>query len=129
MQPRIETLEEKKLVGMRTKMSYSNNTTYQLWKTFRSRIDEVSNKIGSDFYSIQIYDENFFLNVNPNREFEKLAAIEVSNLDKISAELEPLILHSGHYAVFDYVGSSARAADVFQVHFRGMVAKRNLWFR
>ena len=40
MEPRIETLKEKKLIGMNQIMSLTNNLTGKLWSEFSPRIHE-----------------------------------------------------------------------------------------
>jgi len=58
MQPRIETLFKKKLVGKSLKMSLINNKTTELWKSFMPHKKEIKNTMSSDLYSIQIYDKS-----------------------------------------------------------------------
>jgi len=70
MQPRIEILPEKKLVGKSIKMSLANNKTNELWSSFMPKKREIKNTIGSDLYSIQIYDKLLnFKDFNPQTEF------------------------------------------------------------
>ena len=71
MQPRIETLKAKRLIGKRIRMSFSNNRTLELWRSFMPRRNEIKNCTGPDLYSIEIYEPDFFNNFNPEKEFEK----------------------------------------------------------
>jgi len=114
MKPRIETLAEKKLVGKRMIMSFFDNKTGELWKSFMPRRKEIQNNIGIELYSMQIYAPLFFNNFNPNTAFEKWAAIEVTNFDTIPNEMETFTLTSGLYAVFQYKGAAGEAANTFQ---------------
>jgi len=114
MEQRIETLAEKKLIGKRMIMSFSNNKTIELWRDFMPRRKEIQNSIGSELYSVQIYKPLFFDNFNPNTEFEKWATIEVSDFDTVPDEMETLILTGGLYAVFFYQGAASAAAKTFQ---------------
>ena len=59
MQPRIEVLSEKKLVGCYQEMSLSEDKTVQLWKGFGPRIKEVSNRVSQDKKSLQIYPPGY----------------------------------------------------------------------
>ena len=43
MTPRIETIDEKKLVGKKLIMSYANYTIGQLWGSFMPRRKEITN--------------------------------------------------------------------------------------
>ncbi len=106
LQPRIEFLVEKKLIGKHLKMTFSHNKTGQLWASFMPRRKEIDNTISSDFIAMQLYPKDLNLG-NPNQEFEKWAAVEVSNFNKIPSEMDSFILSGGQYAVFDYKGSSA----------------------
>jgi AraC family transcriptional regulator len=111
---RIEVLERKQLVGQKMIMSYSNNKTGELWKSFMCRRGEISNKIGTVLYSLQAYPLNFFENFDPAKEFEKWAAVEVSDAEQAPELMEILTLNGGLYAVFHYRGSSANGREVFQ---------------
>ena len=107
IQPRIEILKEKRLVGNRLKMSLTNNLTGELWREFTPRIKEIANRSSSEKISMQVYDPSYYLNFNPNNEFEKWATIEVEDFNNIPKGLEIFTLSGGLYAVFDYKGSSS----------------------
>lgn len=105
MQPRIEILPEKKLVGKSIKMSLANNKTNELWSSFMPKKREIKNTIGSDLYSIQIYDKLLnFKDFNPQTEFLKCAMIETSDFDNIPENMETRVLKGGLYAVFIHKG-------------------------
>ncbi len=114
MHSRIETLPEKKLIGKRMVMSFSNNLTRDLWRGFMPRRKEIQNNIGTDLYSVQIYPPMFFRNFNPKTEFEKWAAIEVTDFGTIPTEMESFILVGGLYVVFDYKGAASAAGSSYQ---------------
>ncbi len=117
MKPQIETLAEKKLVGQRVQMSLVNNQTQALWQGFMSRRKEVTNTVGTDFYSMQIYDPSYFMNFSPTNSFEKWATVEVSDFNDIPEGMESIILPGGLYAVFLYKGLPAEAGKLFQYIF------------
>lgn len=106
MQPRIENLNEKKLVGKRLVMSFANNKTRELWQSFMPQRNEILNKIGNDMYSMQIYAPAYFSNFNPHNEFEKWATVEVTDFNNIPTGMEHFTLAKGTYAVFIHKGSS-----------------------
>jgi AraC family transcriptional regulator len=97
---RAEIISEKKLIGKRLKMSFSNDKTGELWQSFMSRRREILNNLSTDLLSLQIYDENFFKNYNPNTEFVKWALSEVSDFDNVPESMEVFTLQGGLYAVF-----------------------------
>ena len=103
MQPRIELLSEKKLVGKSLIMSLMNDKTAELWKSFMPERKMIKNKVGSDFISMQVYDKS--LDFNPQTEFTKCAMVETSNFNDIPKEMETRILEGGLYAVFVHQGT------------------------
>jgi AraC family transcriptional regulator len=108
MQPRIETLTQRKLIGKRLTMTFANNQTFKLWHSFMSRRKEIINNLTSDLFSVQVYPQSFdFTFSNLNVEFEKWAAVEVTNFETVPNEMETFILTGGLYAVFDYKGLSS----------------------
>ena len=106
MEPRIEILKNKKLVGCKLKMSLTNNKTGQLWGSFAPRIKEIKNRATSDKISMQVYDTSYHSNFNPNNEFEKWATVEVKDFIDVPKDMDTFNLIGGTYAVFDYKGSS-----------------------
>src|SRR5687768_16177222 len=115
MEPSIETLAEKKLIGKRMTMSLSNIKTGELWRSFMPRRREIGNNLNSDLFSMQVYDRPVDFG-NFNQEFEKWAAVEVSNFDAIPDGMETFTLKGGLYAVFHYKSSSTDPA-IFQFIF------------
>ncbi len=107
MQPRIEIVAEKKLVGKQLTMTIANNRTLTLWQSFMPRRREIKNNLTTDFFSMQVYPQSFdFTFSNLNSEFQKWAAIEVSDFECIPDEMETYILTGGLCAVFHYKGLS-----------------------
>ena len=107
MQPRIETLTEKKIIGKRLTMSFADNQTFKLWQSFVPRRKEIKNNLTTELFSMQVYPQSFdFTFSNLKAEFEKWAAIEVADFETLPTEMETYILTGGLYAVFDYKGLS-----------------------
>lgn len=101
MNPDIKILPEKKLIGKRIKMSFGDNKTHELWKSFMPKRKEITNHLTHDLFSVQVYDSSFnFNNFDLYKTFEKWATIEVSDFNTIPDEMETYILQSGLYAVF-----------------------------
>lgn len=114
MNPRIVQLPAKKLVGVNRPMSYSNNSTAELWRGFMPRRAEISNTISNDLFAVQIYPADFFTSVNPSAPFVKWATKEVSDFSMIPEGMETLVIPEGLYAVFLCKGDMSNAADFFQ---------------
>jgi AraC family transcriptional regulator len=118
MEPRIETCSLKKLVGKRIRMSYSDNKTFELWKSFMPRRKEITNNKTNDLFSMQIYDKHFdFKTFDPVSEFEKWAAIEVTDFNTIPDGMESYSLTGGLYAVFIHKGAAGTAPKTFKYIF------------
>ena len=107
MHPRIEKLEEKKLIGQNIKMSLTNNKTGLLWGQFAPRIKEIQHRSSEDKISMQIYPQLYYEQFNPSHEFEKWATVEVNDFENIPNGMKTFVLKEGLYAIFDYTGSSA----------------------
>lgn len=108
MNPRIENLNEKKLVGKSIRMSLTENQSGLLWSSFIPRLKEIGNNVTNDKLSLQVYEPNHFDNFNPNNEFVKWALIEVSDFDNVPVELETFELPGGLYAVFIHKGGTKK---------------------
>ena len=105
--PRLETLPEKKLLGKRLRMSFADNRTAELWRSFMPRRKEIGSVVGSELFSVQTYDVSVSQGFRPDTLFEKWAAVEVSTFENIPEGMEPFVLPGGLYAVFAYRGSAS----------------------
>lgn len=115
MQPRIELLKPKKLIGVRMQMSLSNNKTGELWQRFMPRRSEVKNRLTLEFISMQKYPDNW--DFSPDSLFEKWATVEVSSFTEVPHEMETYSLQGGTYAVFVHYGPASAAAKTMQYIF------------
>ena len=106
MVPRIEKLNEKKLIGKRLIMSLADNKTGELWRSFMPRRRDITNNLTSDMISMQVYKPSHFVDFKPTNDFEKWATVEVTNFDNVPTNMETFTLTGGLYAVFDYKGIS-----------------------
>jgi AraC family transcriptional regulator len=118
LEPGIEMLEEKKFIGLQIKMSFSDNKTLQLWRSFMPRRKEIKNSIGTELYSIEIYEPFYFNYFDPEKVFEKWAAIEVTDFDAVPHAMETIITPRGLYAVFQYKGEASKGAEIYHYIFR-----------
>jgi AraC family transcriptional regulator len=116
MKARIETLNEKKLVGKRITMSFANYKIAELWRSFLPRRKEITNNLTSDLISLVVYKPNHFADFKPTNDFERWAAVEVSDFDNVPNEMETFSIPGGLYAVFDYKGLNTDSS-IFQYIF------------
>ncbi len=115
--PRIEIITGKKLIGKRMRMSLAQNQTFSLWHSFMPLSKEIPNPVGTELFSVQLYEPGYFDPVDPDSEFEKWAAIEVSSFETIPKEMEALILTGGMYAVFLHKGAASEGSRSFRYIF------------
>jgi AraC family transcriptional regulator len=118
MQPRIENVAEKRLIGKRVVMSFAENRDVELWRSFMPRRKKIRNVIGTDLYCIQVYDNMDFKTFDPNIKFEKWAAVEVTDFAAVPQGMEAITLPAGLYAVFLYKGAASAAVEFFQYVFQ-----------
>lgn len=121
LQPVFKTLPETRLVGHRTRLSVANNTTAQLWQGFMPKRHAIA-AISNDFYSVEVYDDlSFFDAFDPQRMYEKWAAVAVAEDAEIPAGMEVLVVPGGLYAVFTYKGTTSNAMAFYQAIYSGWV--------
>jgi AraC family transcriptional regulator len=104
MHPALKTIPAKKLIGLKLTMSFADNKTGLLWQSFMPKRNEIRNNLTADPISLQIYPSGF--DFSPNTQFEKWAAVEVSDFVDVPDQMETLLLPPGLYSVFQYKGSS-----------------------
>ena len=115
MEPRIELLNPKKLVGIHMEMSLSDNKTSELWQQFMPRRSEIKKRSTSDYISMQKYPDNW--DFSPNSLFVKWAVLEVSSFSDVPHEMETYLLKGGTYAVFTHRGLASDAPKTMQYIF------------
>ena len=113
MEPRIETLPEKQVAGMRIVMSFANNKTRELWQRFMPRRNEIENSVGTELYSLEVYPSGFFAPFDDKALFEKWAAVEVTDHDTLPPEMKPLTVPTGLYAVFLHQGPASAGPQTY----------------
>ncbi|MCW3124897.1 MAG: hypothetical protein JWO03_555 [Bacteroidetes bacterium] len=118
MEPRIEAIAEKKLAGKSLQMTIVQDRTAELWRSFMPERKKITNAIGSDLYSLQVYDAAMeFKDFTPQTVFTKWALQEVSNLNEVPEGMLSFVLTGGLYAVFNYKGRPQDYAPTFQYIF------------
>jgi AraC family transcriptional regulator len=114
MEPRLEGLIEKRFVGKNITMSLANNRTRALWQSFMPDRKAITNNVGHDLYSIEIYPPNYFDNFSPHAEFAKWAAVEVTDFDSIPSGVHTLRVPAGLYAVFTHRGPASSGPKTYE---------------
>jgi AraC family transcriptional regulator len=108
MNPRLVKTEDILIIGMRANMSFQNinEETGKLARQFMPRRNEVQNRVGTQAFSLQNYDEFSFKTLNPSNTFEKWVGFEVSESSFIPEGMELFTVTTGNYLVFNYKGSA-----------------------
>ena len=105
--PEIRNLKEKKLIGKRISMSFADNKTSELWRSFMPLRKEIKNPVSNDLFSIKVYAPSYnFTHFDAHAKFEKWAAMEVVDFSGIPTGMKTITLEEGLYAVFHYKGLS-----------------------
>jgi AraC family transcriptional regulator len=115
MIPEIKVISEFKIIGKKMTMSFANNLTAELWKSFMPIRKQISGSISADVISLQTYPP--FFDFNPTTTFEKWAGVEVKNETQIPQGMEALKIPKGMYAVFHYKGLSTDTS-IFEFIFK-----------
>lgn len=117
-EPTIFSMPEKLVIGMRLRMTLTEDRTSELWRGFLGRVGEIKGRIGSDRLSIQVFDGGKpYENFGPSVKFEKWAAVEVSSVDSVPEGMESRTLAGGEYAIFIHRGTPDMFFDTFQFIF------------
>jgi AraC family transcriptional regulator len=93
------------LVGIKINTNLQKNESVALWKRFKPRVKEISNKKNDKFYSVQIYTEFDPIQFTSETFFDKWAAVEVENDEKLPIGMKKLIIPAGIYATFVHRGT------------------------
>lgn len=118
-------LQEKKLVGKSRQMSFAQHQPFELWRSFMPRRKEITNAVGAELYSAEVYNASFFDAYHPEKEFRKWALVEVSDFNEVPEGMETIIFPAGLYAVFLYKGLQSEAAKFYEYIFRTWLPASN----
>ncbi len=118
---KTEIIQEKKMVGMFKNMSFSENKTFDLWRSFMPRRKEITHSISEDLFSVEIYPKDFYRSFSPTAIFEKWACIEVNENNMLPENMHSLVIPKGMYAVFLHQGPASEGPKTYQYIFNTWV--------
>lgn len=105
LKPQIITVKKFHLIGMKTSLTFYNNSPVALWQQFMPRKKEIQNIYEDELYSVQIYSKSYFENFNPETTFTILASTRVNSESlKVPDGMEHFIVPEGLYAKFTLIG-------------------------
>lgn len=115
---RIEKIAAKKMIGKCVEMSFANNKTASLWKSFMPLRKQIKHAVDSLLYSLQEYKNiKEYNEITYTIPFTKWALIEVSDYSEILPGMQKFDLSEGLYAIFLHKGSSIQFAKTFKYIF------------
>ncbi|MEJ2542073.1 MAG: GyrI-like domain-containing protein [Gemmatimonadota bacterium] len=99
--PRIEILSPRILVGMRMDMTRDRDRTSDLWRSFGPRIRTITGRVTDGTVALRHYRaaKDVF---DPEAVFERWAGVEVSGHQEVPQGLETCRIAGGLYAVFQH---------------------------
>lgn len=116
--PTLTTAQPRLLLGIHIQNSLVENRAAELWRSFRPRVAEITNRLGADFFDVKRYGPELANGqFTPATVFEKWAAVEVADYDHIPPGMEALDLPGGQYAVFTHHGPASAFAGTYQYIF------------
>ncbi|MGL2966207.1 GyrI-like domain-containing protein [Flavobacterium sp. XGLA_31] len=115
MQPTTKTFPDTILVGISQTMTFAHDLSVGMWQNFMLRRHEITNRLGEDLYSIQVYPVDF--DFGRHTPFTKWATAPVQPNTPVPQGMETLLIPEGLYAVFLYKGIPAEAEPFFRYIF------------
>ena len=119
VQPKIESITEKKLIGIRMQMSFSKYQVGLLWGKFMPQCVEIKNRSNRDLLSLAAYPAGFSfskVDFNPEINFERWAGAEVETFDHTPQGMEALAIPTGLYAIFHHKGLNTDTSIFKYIH-------------
>lgn len=118
LQPSIEIINQKQLIGLHRIMSLNNDATFELWHAFMPRLKEILKTSNNNLISMQLYDPSVTKGTfTPDTPFEKWAAVEVDDIKLIPEGMQSYRVPGGMYATFKYQGAANEAQDAIRYIF------------
>ncbi len=114
MEYRISTLEPKILIGKIRLCHLQWTKPKSCGNHLCLRETKVINRSDENYYSMQIYPQNFsFETFDPTMEFTKWAAVEVDCADYMDHGMNKYLLQGGLYAVFIHRGPASEFSKAY----------------
>jgi len=124
LNPRLETISAKTLIGMSTLTAPSNSKAKEVWSSFMPMQKNVIGKEEGIFYSVQEYPSNYpFMEFNPQATFTTWAAKEVGEDMDVPEEFKILTISGGTYVVCEHIGVAAEIGNTIGFIFGQWIPK------
>ena len=117
MEPRIENVGPKVLVGLHREMTLVEDATHELWRAFMPRRHEIQGRTTNEYISMQVYPRPGASALDPSTTFTKWAVVEVTEAENLPPGMRAYTLQGGVYAVFLHRGPASAFLPTFQYIF------------
>ena len=116
MTPRIITSNAILIVGLKENLSFITNAqgTANLARQFMPKRNQILNRVGTQKFSIQVYNDFDLSKMSPDTVFEKWVGVEVLNFENVPKDMATLIIEKSQYAVFNYKGKPEGFPEAWQ---------------
>jgi len=125
MNPDLVNFGSLKCIGRSMSMSLTANATQALWQSVMPTFKE---SMAQEFYSLQIYPEDYFRKFSPQRQFEKWALVAADEFPEIPAGMAEFEIPGGLYAKF-YLEDRRIGANFFNRVFTEYIPQAGLELR
>jgi AraC family transcriptional regulator len=117
LQPRFVHREKILLIGIcEYGAFFESGGIPRIWDRFIEVIDEVPNRVNAhQSFGLEFYPAEFFS--QQQKQWNYMAAVEVSSLDDIPVTMVGKTLPAHHYALFTHRGAATDLARTFQTIF------------
>lgn len=106
MKPKLISISEKKLIGIKSTMHHGQYANIvALWQRFMPRKKEIKDNLDTELLAIQMYDDFNAM----EKPFEIWACVEVSSFKIIPEGMLTLTIPESEYAIFVHKGMNAAA--------------------
>lgn len=113
--PKIITLPEIKVAGLRGETTLRDNQLCELWQRANASFTQIPGRIpnGRGFGICEACQSNTLYTMNEDILFSEVAGIEVSSFDGLAEGFVRKIIPGGRYAVFTHRGTLAKLPQTF----------------
>ncbi|MFA8342931.1 MAG: GyrI-like domain-containing protein [Rhodothermaceae bacterium] len=116
MKPELKEIEEFTVVGMEKTVTLKTNyLIVELWEKFSQRIDEIKNRIGTEYFEVcKPFEEGEKEKFTEDSEFTKVASVKVSKVEDLPEGMTAVTVPGGKYAVFTHKGKSMEIKSTYE---------------
>lgn len=122
----LENIPGFRLRGISITNSLREDNTHELWKNFILNLKRSSITTESRKFNIRQYPDSYFNNIDLDRKFISIAAIESIHLGRDILDLGYFDIPPGTYAVFTYNANLVAADEFFKSIFTKILSKAKL---